>query len=70
MLGTSRSFNIEFKQFLNEKAELSSDAPPIAKDFDSLLSFYKTMVLLRAFDAKAIAMQRTGKIELNLLSKL
>lgn len=36
-------------------------SPPLADDPSTLLAAYRTMVLARTFDAKAIALQRTGK---------
>lgn len=56
------NFAITYVQYLNSLSELAPDAPALAQDFDSLISLYKTMVLLRAFDTKAIALQRTGKM--------
>lgn len=56
------NFAINYVQYLNQQSELAKDAPPIAHDHNKLVSLYKTMVLLRTFDTKAIALQRTGKI--------
>lgn len=56
------TFEINYSQFLNEKAEVVSDLPDFAKDADTLKALYRWMVLTRTFDAKAIALQRTGKM--------
>lgn len=55
-------FKVEYIQYLNEQAELLNKELPLAKNKDSLLKLYETMVLTRAFDKKAIALQRTGKM--------
>ena len=49
-------------QFLNENAELTNNAPEIAQNFETLLKLYKSMVLIRTFDYKAVSLQRTGKM--------
>jgi 2-oxoisovalerate dehydrogenase E1 component subunit alpha len=36
--------------------------PPFARDPSELTAFYRAMVLTRAFDAKAVALQRTGRL--------
>lgn len=55
-------FDIPYYQYLNESSGIEKDAPPIASDFPALLQLYRLMVLVRAMDAKAIALQRTGKL--------
>lgn len=63
MPATVASFKIDFYQFLTADGELlSEDAPPLAKDLDELRSLYRAMVSTRAFDKKAVALQRTGKM--------
>jgi pyruvate dehydrogenase E1 component alpha subunit len=42
--------------------EVSGILPAFAKDEATLVSLYRAMVLTRAFDAKAIALQRTGRL--------
>lgn len=53
-------FDILYIQYLNAKSQLAADAPSL--DRDTLLTLYRYMVLLRALDTKAIALQRTGKL--------
>lgn len=59
-------FSVEYYQFLNEQGELSDNLPEdyidAHMDTGKALEAYKAMVLGRAFDAKAIALQRTGKM--------
>jgi 2-oxoisovalerate dehydrogenase E1 component alpha subunit len=55
-------FEIEFFQYLNENGELTQPLPEFAKDPKTLLDLYRKMLLIRTFDAKAIALQRTGKM--------
>jgi 2-oxoisovalerate dehydrogenase E1 component alpha subunit len=63
MPATVASFKIDFYQFLAADGRLiGDDVPDLATDFDELISMYRTMVLTRTFDKKAIALQRTGKL--------
>ena len=55
-------FEIPYYQYLNEHGQLSADAPALAKDLAKLTELYRLMVLVRTMDAKAIALQRTGKL--------
>jgi 2-oxoisovalerate dehydrogenase E1 component alpha subunit len=55
-------FEIPFYQYLNEHSEIAADAPALATDCQALLKLYRLMVLVRMIDAKAIALQRTGKL--------
>lgn len=59
---TVAKFNIDHKQILNEKGTLVDKLPKFAENTDELLAMYKMMNLVRAFDTKSIAMQRTGLI--------
>ncbi|MEM9303236.1 MAG: thiamine pyrophosphate-dependent enzyme, partial [Pseudomonadota bacterium] len=57
------SFEVKYRQYLDPEGRLTSDQPPpLASDFDQLRSLYGLMVLTRTFDAKAIKLQRTGKL--------
>lgn len=55
-------FEVPYYQILDETGKLSSDAPAIARDLPTLLKLYELMTLVRTMDAKAIALQRTGKL--------
>ncbi|MDI9819846.1 MULTISPECIES: pyruvate dehydrogenase (acetyl-transferring) E1 component subunit alpha [unclassified Legionella] len=59
---TVASFEIPFIQFLNEQGELCNTSPSFASDKTVLKELYQVMVQTRAFDKKAIALQRTGKM--------
>lgn len=54
-------FKVEYVQILDEKGKIDSKLmPKISAELTKQL--YETMTLVRAFDAKAIAMQRQGRI--------
>ncbi|MDF1683444.1 MAG: pyruvate dehydrogenase (acetyl-transferring) E1 component subunit alpha [Legionellaceae bacterium] len=55
-------FEITFLQVLNEQGVLKTSLPAFAEDKHTLLELYRTMVLVRTFDKKAIALQRTGQM--------
>ena len=55
-------FEIPYTQILNEHGKLTEALPAFAEDKDNMLALYRTMVLIRGFDKKAIALQRTGKM--------
>jgi pyruvate dehydrogenase E1 component alpha subunit len=55
-------FEIKYFQVLNEKSECVSPLPDFAKEKETLLALYKTMLKTRLFDKKAIALQRTGQM--------
>lgn len=55
-------FEVPYYQYLDENGHLTADAPAFAEDSKSLLALYRLMLLIRTMDAKAIALQRTGKL--------
>lgn len=55
-------FTIQFKQILNQDGDLVDSLPKFAQNSAELIKLYSNMVLTRLFDAKAIALQRTGKL--------
>jgi len=63
-LTTIARFEINYLQYMDETgAFISNDVPPaFARDIDTLKSLYRDMNLIRAFDQKAYALQRTGKM--------
>jgi len=61
-LTISARFEIPYTQILNEQGQLTQALPSFAEDKENLLALYRTMVLMRTFDKKAIALQRTGKM--------
>ncbi|HVV69428.1 MAG TPA: pyruvate dehydrogenase (acetyl-transferring) E1 component subunit alpha [Gammaproteobacteria bacterium] len=59
---TVAQFSIEYIQFLNAEGKLTQPLPPFAQDPQVLLDMYRHMVFTRIFDAKAVTLQRTGKM--------
>jgi 2-oxoisovalerate dehydrogenase E1 component alpha subunit len=55
-------FEIPYYAYLNEASELSDDAPKFVQDIEQIIKLYRYMILIRTFDTKAIALQRTGKL--------
>ncbi len=55
-------FEIPYYQCLDESSILHGNLPDSVKDTKQLVKLYRLMVLLRIFDTKAIALQRTGKL--------
>jgi pyruvate dehydrogenase E1 component alpha subunit len=55
-------FQVEYTQFLDPRGEATQILPDFALDPAKLIPLYRAMHLTRAFDTKAIALQRTGKI--------
>ncbi len=49
-------------QFLDASGEETGDLPEFARDRATLSALYGAMLRTRAFDAKAIALQRTGRL--------
>jgi 2-oxoisovalerate dehydrogenase E1 component alpha subunit len=55
-------FIIESTQVLDPHGHLVGPLPEFARDARELVALYRGMVLTRAFDTKAIALQRTGRL--------
>jgi pyruvate dehydrogenase E1 component alpha subunit len=55
-------FEIRYSQFLDPQGKVVAPLPGFARAPEHLVAFYRWMVLMRAYDAKAIALQRTGQI--------
>jgi 2-oxoisovalerate dehydrogenase E1 component alpha subunit len=55
-------FEVHYTQILGAEGKLSAPLPPFATDPEELRSLYREMLLLRAFDRKAVALQRTGRL--------
>ena len=56
------SFEVPYIQYLDAEGNLAPDAPADLADPQFLLPYFRKMVACRAFDTKAIALQRTGKL--------
>ena len=56
------SFEIHYHRFLDPSGNPTQLLPAFANDISILVELYRMMLLTRTFDAKAIALQRTGKM--------
>lgn len=61
-MSIAAQFTIPYLRFLDAEGQITQPLPEFAKDINNLLSYYRTMVLTRTFDTKAINLQRTGKL--------
>jgi pyruvate dehydrogenase E1 component alpha subunit len=55
-------FEIRYSQFLDPHGKVVAPLPEFARAPKNLAALYRWMALMRAYDAKAIALQRTGQI--------
>ena len=55
-------FEIRRRHYLNASGNAEGPLPDFAKDPSALIPLYRAMVLTRTFDAKAVALQRTGRL--------
>ena len=55
-------FEIRYSRFLDPKGTAVRPLPDFAQNRDQLVALYRAMVLARRFDAKAVALQRTGRL--------
>jgi pyruvate dehydrogenase E1 component alpha subunit len=55
-------FEISYTQYLDEHGKPTGDLPEHARNTGELADLYRWMVLMRTYDAKAIALQRTGQL--------
>lgn len=56
------SFEIDYARILGPDGKVVGALPDFAKDRGKLVALYRWMILTRAFDGKAIALQRTGRL--------
>lgn len=56
------TFEIEYLQYLGADGKPVAELPAAFRDPKALLPLFKQMLFVRTFDAKAIALQRTGKL--------
>ncbi len=59
---TVATFEIRYSQFLDRDGRVVQPLPDFARAGEDLIPLYRAMVLTRRFDAKAVAMQRTGRL--------
>ena len=62
ILSVVAQFEIHYSQFLDEHGKAVQTLPEFARDPQNLVPLYRWMTLMRAYDAKTIALQRTGQI--------
>ena len=55
-------FEVRRRGYLAPDGTALRPLPGFASDTDLLLSLYRAMVLTRAFDLKAVSLQRTGRL--------
>jgi len=56
------TFEIRHLRFLDEHGNAVQPLPEFARDAKDLIPLYRWMALMRAYDAKAVALQRTGQL--------
>ncbi|MCW8917090.1 MAG: thiamine pyrophosphate-dependent enzyme, partial [Magnetovibrio sp.] len=56
------TFHIAYRQYLNSEGNLAAVLPSFAKDRETMVGMYRKAVLTRSFDAKCVALQRTGQL--------
>jgi 2-oxoisovalerate dehydrogenase E1 component alpha subunit len=59
---TTVDYKPSLSRILDPNGKPVAPLPNFARDADQLTSLYRAMILTRAFDAKAIALQRTGRL--------
>lgn len=59
---TVATFEIQYYQCLDHTGNVVQTLPQFARDSHTLLHLYRTMLLTREFDTKAISLQRTGQL--------
>jgi pyruvate dehydrogenase E1 component alpha subunit len=62
MAPTAAHFDIECSAFLAADGSIVADLPDFARDVATLKTLYRAMVRARTFDARAVALQRTGRL--------
>ncbi len=62
-MAIAAKFEIEYLQYLDTEGKPTrKDLPEFTKDLEQMVEIYKLMFSTRIFDAKSIALQRTGKL--------
>ena len=62
-MSTVATFEIEYLQYLGPDGRLvREDLPEFARDRRNLVELFKHMLMVRTFDTKSVALQRTGKL--------
>jgi pyruvate dehydrogenase E1 component alpha subunit len=61
-MSISAHFDVSYSRFLAPDGTAEQELPAFALDRDAVLRLYRAMVLTRTFDAKAVSLQRTGRL--------
>ncbi|HEY5662703.1 MAG TPA: pyruvate dehydrogenase (acetyl-transferring) E1 component subunit alpha [Ilumatobacter sp.] len=56
------SFHVDLTSYVDADGTATADLPAFASDPAELATMYRAMMLTRTFDAKAVALQRTGRL--------
>lgn len=56
------TFEVHYTRFIDQDGRPTQTLPAFAADRAAMVSSYRAMVLTRTFDAKAITLQRTGRL--------
>ncbi len=56
-------FEVRYRNYLAPDGSINRPFPAFASDANLLVALSRAMVLLRIFDRKAVALQRTGRLE-------
>jgi len=59
---TVAEFEIHHTRFMDQDGQVLKSLPAFAQSRDAIINLYRAMVITRVFDAKAIALQRTGRL--------
>lgn len=59
---TIATFSVQFLQHLDQSGQPMGPLPAFAEDAEVMTALYKSMVLTRVFDGRAISLQRTGQL--------
>jgi hypothetical protein len=55
-------FEVRYRNYVAPDGSIARPLPAFASDANLLIALYRAMVLLRLFDKKAVALQRTGRL--------
>jgi len=55
-------FRVRRERFLDADGAVHGELPAFARNRDTVVGLYRAMLLTRAFDEKAVALQRTGRL--------
>lgn len=55
-------FSVSRTRYLNADGTATAELPEFTQDTETLTALYRAMVRTRSFDAKAVALQRTGRL--------